>query len=196
MTLTGKNLFLFLSYISPFLLAFTFIFIGFINSEPLKPLIYLGALLSTMALVVFFLKFDNTNKPSMNPMCGIFKFMDDEYYRPTISSYFITFTLFYSLIPMIFSGNANYYLIALMLFLLVGDIVTKFSFGCVNLTGIFLAIITAVLLGSMTSYSIMSMNEDLIFFGENSSNKVSCGRPSSKTFKCSVYKNGQLLKTL
>jgi len=196
MSLTGKNLFLFLSYISPFLLAFTFIFLGFINSEPLKPIVYLGALLSTMAAVVFFLKFDNANKPSMNPLCGIFKFMDDEYYRPTISTYFITFTLFYSIIPMIFSGTTNYYLIALILFLLVGDIVTKFSYGCVNMTGVFLGMITAVLLGSMTSYGIMTANEDLVFFGERSSNNVTCGKPTSKTFKCSVYKNGQLLKTL
>lgn len=195
-TLSGKNIFLFLSYIAPFLLAFTFIFLGFINSEPLKPLIYLGSLLSTMALVVFFLKFDSSNKPSLNPLCGIFKFLDDEFYRPTISTYFITFTLFYSLLPMILSGSANYYLISLIIFLLVSDTVTKVSYGCVNLNGIFLSIVTGILLGSMSALGIYNMDATLLFFGDKHSNNVVCSKPSNKTFKCSVYKNGQLLKTL
>lgn len=196
MSLTGKNLFLFLSYISPFLLAFTLIFLGFINSQPLKPLMYLGCLLSTMAVVVFFLKFDSTTTPSLNPMCGIFKFLDDEFYRPTISTYFITFTLFYCLLPMIMSGNTNYYLIALITFLLVSDTTTKFSYGCVNINGVFLSVVTGILLGTMTALGIYNMDPELLFFGDKSSNNVVCNKPSKKTFKCSVYKNGQLLKTL
>lgn len=196
MTLSGKNLYLFLSYISPFLLAFTLIFFGFVNSEPLKPLMYLGCLLSTMAIVVFFLKFDSSKQPSMNPMCGMFKFLDDEFYRPTISTYFITFTLVYCLLPMIMSGNTNYYFIALVLFLLVSDTTTKFSFGCVNMNGVFLSIVTSILLGSLTAIGIFHTEPELLFFGGKSSNNVVCNKPSNKTFKCSVYKNGQLLKTL
>ena len=146
--------------------------------------------------IEFLQKFDSESKPSLNPMCGIFKFMDDEYYRPTISTYFLTFTLFFSLVPMLMSGNTNYFFISLIIFLLVSDTVTKFSFQCVNLNGVFLSIVTGVLLGCLSAFGIYSMDPELLFFGGLQSNNVTCNKPNKKTFKCSVYKNGQLLKTL
>lgn len=196
LTLSGKNLFLFMSYISPFLLAFTFIFLGFINSEPLKPLMYLGTLLFTMSIVVFLLKFNSDSKPSLNPLCGIFTFMDDEFYRPNISTYFITFTLFYSVLPMILSQETNYYFLSLILFVLVGDTVTKLSYGCVNIMGIVTSIVTGLLLGTLSGMGLYYTNSDLVFFGGKPSNNIGCGKPSKQSFKCSVYKNGQIISTL
>lgn len=195
-TLSSKNLFLFISYISPFLLAFTFIFLGFINSQPLKPLLYLGTLLLTMGVVVFLLKFDSSATPSLNPLCGIFSFMNDEFYRPNISTYFITFTLFYCVLPMILSHETNYYFISLILFILVGDTVTKLSYGCVNLMGIVTSLVTGILLGTLSGMGLYYSNRELVFFGGAPSNNVGCSKPTKQSFKCSVYKNGQILKTL
>tara|TARA_Y100000780_G_C13643320_1_gene401489 strand:+ start:211 stop:807 length:597 start_codon:yes stop_codon:yes gene_type:complete len=195
-TLSSKNLFLFISYISPFLLGFTFIFLGFINSEPLKPLLYLGSLLFTMGIVVFLLKFNTSSTPSLNPLCSVFTFMDDEYYRPNISTYFITFTLFYCVMPMILSHETNYYFLSLILFVLVGDTVTKLSYGCVNMMGIVTSIVTGTLIGTLSGLALYYTNNELVFFGGKSSNNVSCSKPSKQNFKCVVYKNGQILKSL
>lgn len=195
-TLSGNNFFTFLSYISPFLLAFTFIFIGFINSEPLKPLVYLGCLLATMLPVVFLLKMGSDSKPSMNAMCGIFDILNDEYYRPTISVYFSVFTLVYTFIPMLLSGHVNYYLITLIFIIMFGDISTKLRYNCVRMVSVGASIVTGMLLGGITSFAIYQTDKDLVFFGGSPSNNVTCSKPSKNTFKCSVYKNGQLLKTL
>ena len=37
-------------------------------------------------------------------------------------------------------------------------------------------------------------NDKMLYFNEILSNKVICGRPSESTFKCAVYKNGELLR--
>ena len=37
-------------------------------------------------------------------------------------------------------------------------------------------------------------NEKMLYFNEILSNKVMCGRPNETTFKCAVYKNGELLR--
>ena len=38
--------------------------------------------------------------------------------------------------------------------------------------------------------------ESLLFFNDLTSNNVVCKRPTNQTFKCSVYKNGQVIQDL
>ena len=35
--------------------------------------------------------------------------------------------------------------------------------------------------------------ESMLYFGETLSNNAICSRPSRQTFRCDVYKNGQLI---
>jgi hypothetical protein len=37
--------------------------------------------------------------------------------------------------------------------------------------------------------------DSLLYFDELESNNVTCSRPSKQTFKCSVYKNGELISS-
>ena len=46
----------------------------------------------------------------------------------------------------------------------------------------------------ITIMVMLNLNKYL-FFNELSSNKDVCSMPSKQTFKCSVYKNGELLAT-
>ena len=105
---SASNLFDIITYISTFLLGFTFILLSFINGEPIKPIVYLGSLLSTMMLVVFFLKFKTKEPIPISPICNMWSILDDTFYRPSMSTYFIIFTFFYTLIPMIITSNMNY----------------------------------------------------------------------------------------
>ena len=41
-----------------------------------------------------------------------------------------------------------------------------------------------------------SGHKDLLFFNEIASDKAICEKPTRKTFKCQVFKNGQLIKTM
>ena len=98
--------------------------------------------------------------------------------------------------PMILSHETNYYFLSLILFVLVGDTVTKLSYGCVNMMGIVTSIVTGTLIGTLSGLALYYTNNELVFFGGKSSNNVSCSKPSKQNFKCVVYKNGQILKSL
>ena len=47
-------------------------------------------------------------------------------------------------------------------------------------------------------YNILKItgNDSLLYYDEYVSDKVACSRPEKQTFKCAVYKNGELLKTI
>jgi hypothetical protein len=202
MTLSATNFFQFISFISPFLLAFTFILIGFMNYEPLKTLIYLGSVSLTMFMVVGLLKFNVNTRLSkaqiMNPsaLCGVWNFLDDSYFRPSMSTYFITFTLFYTFIPMFISSQFNYFLFSFILLVLASDSVSKFMNQCIHMKGWVIALVTGALFGSLISFGIHHLDPNLLFFGDFNSNNTRCSKPSNKKFVCSVYKNGQLIKNL
>ena len=198
MTLSMSNLFQFLSYISPFLLAFTFILIGFMNGNPLQPIVYLGILSLTMGIVVGLLKLNTNEKiPYTSAICNIWSIMPDSYNRPSISTYFIVFTLTYIMLPMILSNNINYYLMTFILMVFAGDTVTKLILNkCMSNSSFFVSLILASIIGSGTGFGIYSINPELTFFSDIKSNKVSCGKVSDKRFVCSVYKNGELIRNL
>jgi hypothetical protein len=42
----------------------------------------------------------------------------------------------------------------------------------------------------------MGKSERFLFFNEVNSDKETCSRPSNQTFKCKVYKNGELVMGL
>lgn len=197
MTLSATNMFQFLAFISPFLLAFTFILIGFMNYEPIKPLLYLGSLTMTMFLVVGLLKFSVSGRQPKIPsaLCGVWN-MSDAYNRPSMSTYFITFTLFYLFVPMLISNNFNYFLFTFILLILASDSVSKFMNECIHIKGWIIALVTGGLFGSLISFGIHHLDPNLLFFGDYKTNNVMCSKPSNKKFVCSVYKNGQLIKNL
>ena len=63
--------------------------------------------------------------------------------------------------------------------------------------GVFIGGVIGYLLGSLFYMIIdISGHKDLLFFNEIASDKAICEKPTRKTFKCQVYKNGQLIKTM
>ena len=66
-------------------------------------------------------------------------------------------------------------------------------------------IMAGVLLGTVLGYILgqlwfvllkSSGNESLLYFNETLSNSTVCSIPKKQTFKCSVFKNGELVETL
>ena len=42
----------------------------------------------------------------------------------------------------------------------------------------------------------LSGNTSLLYYDDYTSNKVACSKPNKQTFKCSVYKNGEIIKSM
>jgi hypothetical protein len=63
--------------------------------------------------------------------------------------------------------------------------------------GIVIGAVVGASLGAVW-YFILKLNklESLLFFNDLTSNNVICKRPANQTFKCSVYKNGQVIQDL
>lgn len=198
MKLTITNLIQFFGALSPLFIGFFLLGASVLNKD-IKGLIYMaGVMFSYIINAIFMnvLKVPSNIERSMS--CDIIDmpFSLNNYSVPSWNSVFIAFTIAYMYLPMRFSGFTNYGAI-IALFVLFGlDSITKLTNKCTNKMGVILGGLVGLFLGS-TWYAIIkaSGNPQLIYFEELSNGKA-CSRPSKQKFKCSVYKNGKLIKNL
>jgi hypothetical protein len=199
MKLNIANLFQFITYISPFLLAFMFVMLGFLNGQPVKSVVYIGAVsLATFIAMLLQTTIKSDAIVNRSPMCDLWElpFIGNAYNSPSLSTFFIAFSAVYMLLPMFMSGQMNYPIMFLFIFLLVADTISKVSNKCTNMIGVLLGFIFALVFGGVLSSIIYSTVPEIIFFSDKTSNNVTCGKPTKQNFKCSVYKNGVLVKNL
>jgi hypothetical protein len=128
-------------------------------------------------------------------ICNIIKYSSNSNFgNATFSAFFITFTMVYMCGPMVMNKEMNYWVLSAFLFYLFLDIGIRSYFDCVKYAYVFLDIVlgfTAGLLALTAMYGAKLYN--YVFFNETSSSKEMCSMPSKQTFKCAVYKNGQLV---
>lgn len=197
--LTITNLFQFISALTPLLLIFFMVMISIFNQD-LKGLVYLAGILIVSVINIFLLniiksKRDETSSSS----CNIFNlpFNMTQYNVPSLNSVLISFTIAYLLLPMISSNQMNYVVIAALFSIFIIDGISKIMNKCTTSAGVIFGLLTGFLTGSLwyTLFHSTGYNS-LLYFDEVISNKVYCSRPKKQTFKCAVYKNGELIKTL
>jgi hypothetical protein len=121
----------------------------------------------------------------------------------TYSTYILSFTLFYLLTPMMLISNKNkidainYFVLIFFVFYIVFDIFVKKSLNCItNIFSLklFSDLLGGIILGIGISYGLMQSSlRNNLFINELMSNKQVCAMPSNQKFKCSVYKNGELV---
>jgi|10_taG_2_1085330.scaffolds.fasta_scaffold05924_3 prepilin signal peptidase PulO-like enzyme (type II secretory pathway) len=198
MELSFTNIFTFVSYITPFLVAFLLITIGFFNNEPLKSLIYIAGVIIAIVLgTVFQYSFKQTGTFPRSATCSVFNWWPANFVVPSLSSVFLSFSLLYLFFPMQASNNFNWSLLIFILVLLGIDTSSRLYNHCTTFLGTGLGLLLGGIL-SFGYYAIIKETQpDLLYFiNSKSSNNVACSKPSKQTFKCSVYKNGKLIKNL
>jgi len=78
--------------------------------------------------------------------------------------------------------------------LLVLDGATKMMSGCTTFGGVALGTLIGTVLGILWFIAFYATDhKDLLFFNLEPSNNVICSRPKKQTFKCKIYKNGELI---
>ena len=194
------NTFKFLAYIAPFLFGFSLITISALNGTFLQPIIYFGILaLSMMLLSQIKINKDVPIPSNFNEICKTWgwNFFDDAYYRPSLGTYFIIFSVFYTLMPMIINKTFNIFFIVYIISVFMLDLIFNFGINkCYTTSSYVISIFAGVIIGGVSSSLINATNPELVYFGVSPSNNQVCGKVSNKNFKCSVYKNGQLIKRL
>lgn len=186
----------FMSMISPFLVVLLFVLISVINAN-LKGMIYLLGVILMFFMVLMCQKvLRSQNPPSQRPYCRLFSQNAEINGVPSFNTAVFTFTLTYMFLPMMLNGIMNFPLLILLLVLYVIDMVVKVSQQCTTYVGVVLGSMVGIVWGLTWYFIIASQQNGLLYYDDLISNKVACSRPTQQQFKCSVYKNGELLKTL
>jgi hypothetical protein len=197
LSLNYPSVFTFLTVIFPFVLVFTLILISIINSD-LKGLIYLLGIIILFVFVYMFqltlhsvIKIDETSE-----VCKMFDFTLETYSTPSFNTALYVFTLTYLIFPMIQNKVINYPLIAILSVIFMTDTVTKIQTKCTTYVGVILGIIIGFLIGVFYYLILKSSNPTLLYYDTFISSKLACQKPKNQNFKCSIYKNGELIQSI
>lgn len=118
----------------------------------------------------------------------------------TYGSYIFLFSMFYICMPMFISNNINWYILLFFIIYFIFDLMIKLSNQCIPsqraLSFLVGDCIGGIGLGAAISSIMYSSSlQKYLFINSIGSNKEVCSMPSKQTFKCSVYKNGELVKS-
>jgi hypothetical protein len=193
--LSYPNMFTFLSIISPYVIVLVLLLNSIINSN-IKGLIYLFGIIILFFVVFLFQSSINVISDATPGYCKLFSSAIPYYSIPSFNSALFLFTLVYMLIPMIVSNVINLPFICILLILFAVDAVIRTQNRCTSLIGIFFGGMIGIIIAILWYLIINSNAPELLYYDDLISNKVACSRPTQQKFKCSVYKNGQLLQSV
>jgi hypothetical protein len=211
-----NTLIIFLTFYSPIIII-TSIFILSIVSQNFKGIIYLLYLIAALLgrefiywLFNFYGKNKNIQKTNnnitknlipgqtggSNDICNSIQY--SIYGNPSFSAFVFSFTIFYLFIPMFMNGNPNFWIFSFIIFYFFLDMGIKIYKKCVvDMGDLFLNVLVG---GALATAIVMSMyagnSSEWLLFAELISNKQFCSMPSKQSFKCSVFKNGELIGSM
>jgi len=197
--LTFSNVIQLFSIFAPLFLG-TFLILVSVFNQNIKGLIYLGGVLIS-SVINYMVSMVIGSEPLDNEgvVCNLvdFPLIPGRYNVPNYNSMFISFTLMYLLLPMLSNNQINFWIVGVIVSIFAVDAYVKLMYFCTVPRGITIGAVVGLSLGAVW-YFLLKFNdfESLLFFNDLTSNNVVCKRPKNQTFKCSVYKNGQVIQDL
>jgi hypothetical protein len=184
---------IFLSFFSPIILATSITSLSFVFQN-FKGLIYLGFLIG-FCVIRNFIYMINGSLPTQNDRTLCSSIQYSKYGNPSFSAFVFSFTIMYLSFPMFSSGAANFWIFLSLLAYFFIDLYIKITKKCVvQMSDLFLNILLGI---SSAALIVVLMyvggSGKYLFFNEVSSNKDVCYKPKEQTFKCDLYRNGELV---
>jgi len=165
----------------PIIVISSIIISSFFLRNPIKGLVYFAFIICSFTPIAYFY----SNQPDLiNP----FSFVS---YTSTV---ILWFTASYILFPFIFENGFNIWVLILIIFILISSISVNINYNIpINIFVGFAFIGTCI--GALTSLPIYFFgNKNVLFIDDYlSPDNQKCSMASNQTFKCSVYKNGELV---
>jgi hypothetical protein len=197
------NIIVFLSFFSPIIIA-TIVTATSFMSQNANGFIYLGFLLAAVVIRSFIYMISGSSQTIKHDgtICSSIQY--SEYGNPTFSCFVIAFTIMYISLPMFMNNNVNYFVFSILIVYFFMDVFIKVFKKCITS---YQDLVVNILFGLSLGATIVSLmyiggsGQYLFFDGSSSSfisnetNGIKCNMPTKQTFKCSVYKNGQLVNT-
>jgi hypothetical protein len=122
---------------------------------------------------------------------GIGKYGDDE----TLGLFTLSFTMLYICLPMFIINSINWYIVVLFIFYIVADYYAKMTNKCYEgkAVTIFANVFAGATIGTIASLLIYTYQNDWSMINVSLNGKQVCSMAAEQTFKCGVYKNGELI---
>ena len=203
-----STLIVFLSFYSPIIIVASVIILSVVNQN-FKGFIYLLYLIGSLLLregiyLLFYNKQPNKLDFKMktmgqtgtqfgeNKICNSIQY--SPYGNPTFSAFVFAFTITYLCSPMFFNGDPNFWIFFFLIVYFFLDIGIKIYKKCViHMGDLFINVLFG---GGMAIAIVLSMyagNSSKFLYFVELSNKQFCSLPKKQQFKCSLYKNGELI---
>lgn len=187
------NILVFLSFYSPVILAILITSMSLLFQN-FKGFIYLGYLIAVCVVRNYFYKMGGA-LPAKNDGTICTSVQYSAYGNPTFSAFVFSFTAMYLLYPMFANGSINFWLFSGIIVYFFIDIFVKTTKKCkINAGDMFLNIFAGLLIAVVIVVLMYGGGSgQYLFFNETQNNKDVCTMPTKQTFKCNVYKNGELI---
>ena len=195
--LSFSNMIQLISALAPLLVGSFFVMLSLLNQN-VKGIVYLaGAVLATVLNIFVMNQVGSPIAPDASMLCNLVELPYlTKFNSPSPSALFIAFTFAYVFLPMRYNNQMNYPVIITLLCLLALDSLSKIKGKCTTAGGSVLGTLLGFVFGALWYTLFHGMGYDsLLYFDEMDSNNVVCSKPSKQTFKCSVYKNGELVSS-
>lgn len=201
----SMNIFGTLSFYSPIIICVSIIVFSMFTSTIEKAFVFFVWIFIITFLRIIVFKGLKTNKDYIMPQICLTGLT--EMFIPkdvTYSTYILTFTMMYLIMPMIMIStqkhiNAiNYGVLSFFVAYIALDLFIKNSLSCIpGILSKFVVgdIVSGLFLGAVVSGLIMygTTLKGYLFINEINTNKEVCSMPSKQQFKCKMYKDGTLV---
>lgn len=204
LNLSFFDIFRYFMSLTPLFITCFLVLVSILNQNA-KGLVYIGGLLMvavfTLGLKQLF-RSVGRQRPAdyLAETCQVFNLpaIATDVSTPDFNSMFLSFTTMYLAMPMALQATpVNAILLVMMGIFIIGNGITRISQKCNWPLDIVVGNLIGGSLGVAYFYIFWATNnKNLLFIDDLSSNNVTCSRPSKQTFKCAVYKNGQIIKNL
>jgi hypothetical protein len=181
------------------MVVFFIIMISVFNQNA-KGLVYLGGLLIAMLLNILVVKKSETRKPlplGASPSCSVFDFPDFiSNHHSSVNSLVLMFTSVYIIAPMFLEGGGvNMSVVISMVLFYIIDLMMNIWKKCSSPQGIIVGSFIGAFVGAVWFAIFNASNKNLLFFNELIGDGYYCNKPTEQSFKCKVYKNGEMIGT-
>jgi hypothetical protein len=195
-----KNIFAYFSSLSPLYISAYLLISSISNGDIGKS----GMFIAGIVLVLFIHsiiamsiggKYGENNSNKYKLECNFIQVpLLSEYMIPNLNSTLLAFIFTYLIMPMQTYNSYNVVLLSIIGTFFGINAGNKVFHGCTSLVGVLISLVIGFIIGFGWYSIVLTSNPKLLFFSSEGGDPI-CSRPSKQTFKCKVYKNGEVIHT-
>ena len=182
--------------LAPFILVCFFTLSSIFNQD-FKGFVYLiGLLFACFVSIMIGRGFDS--KKDVNEICKMITIGGTELTYLPISQCVFGYTFAYMLFAIIKYNMINSNIVSIIFFVLLiaSDMIWNALNSCYSLAELAVALVIGGCTGLIWAYIINKSNATSLQYYAGVNNNEVCDKPSAQTFRCKVYKNGQLISNM